>query len=155
VFIPSLGVNTKVVSKPTEYAWDAWLGRKVDQFGVPDDMLTVAWWSSGPKPGSAGNMVSVLLGHTQISGYGVFNNLGQLKIGQSITLESKDRKVLRFKVIGVEQGISKTDPAALQTALTHPPVGARLALITCSGDVSGPHRSREDNTVVFAGLVTS
>lgn len=155
VFIPNIGVNTKVISKPTEYAWDAWLGRKVDQFGVPDDMFSVAWWSSGAKPGSADNSLAVLLGHTTINGYGVFNDLGRLKIGEHITLESKDRKVLRFEVIGVKRGISKSDPTALQTVLTHPPAGARLALITCSGDVSGQHQSRKDNTVVFARLVTS
>ena len=156
IFIPTIGVNTKVVAKPTVYhIWDAWLGRKVDQFGVPRDMFTVAWWSSGPKPGSADGAMAVLLGHTEIGGYGVFNDLGRLKIGEPITLESKDRKVLRFEVVGVKPGISKTDPAALQGILTHPPTGARLALITCSGAVSGPQQSRKDNTVVFAGLATS
>jgi len=156
IFIPNLGVNTKVVSKPTAYnVWDAWLRRKVDQFGVPDDMYSVAWWSSGPRPGSADNSLSVLLGHTQINGYGVFNDLGQLKVGEPITLESKDHQVLRFKVIGVKPKISKIDSAALQAALTHPPAGARLALITCSGGVSGQHQSHVANTVVFAGLATS
>lgn len=134
---------------------DAFLGGKlVPSFTTPPDtaqgMMTTTWWSSGPKPGAPGT--AVILGHTQIGGYGVFNHLGQLRAGQVVGV-SGHGVTLKFEVILTRSGIKKTDATALRGTLEHPPAGARLALITCSGHFNG-HESVE-NTVVFAKLVAS
>ena len=57
-------------------------------------------------------------------------------------------------VMAVRTGISKHDPTALQTTLENHPAQARLALLTCSGDFNQGYRESDENTVVFARLVS-
>lgn len=149
LYIPSIGVNTSVAPKPTELDRDPFLGRTVRSFGVPDNMYTTTWWSSGPRPGGRG--MAIVLGHTQIGGYGVFNRLGTLRPGAVIGLAHGDR-VLRFSVITVERGISKRNADGLRNVLANHPPPARLALLTCSGRFNGAVRASAENTVVFARL---
>lgn len=150
LYVPAIGVNTTISPKPTEQTNDPFIGKVVPSFGVPDDMYTTTWWSSGPRPGSTG--LAVILGHTQIGGYGVFNNLAHLKAGEAVGV-TRGATTLRFEVMSVRTGISKTDPTALQTVLTRHPAQARLALLTCSGDFNGGFRESAENTVVFARLL--
>jgi hypothetical protein len=152
LFIPSIGVNTKVIGKPTEFDHDPFLHRTVPSFGVPDDMYTTTWWSSGPLPGSAG--LAIVLGHTQIGGYGVFNRLGAVRRGAVVGLTRGD-DVLRFAVLSVVRGISKRRADDLRHVLVTPPSGARLALLTCSGRFNGTVHESVENTVVFARLVSA
>jgi hypothetical protein len=149
LFIPSIGVNTSVTAKPTELDHDPFLGRRVKSFGVPDNMYTTTWWSSGPRPGGRG--MAIVLGHTQIGGYGVFNKLGTMRPGDVIGLTHADR-VLRFSVIAVKRGISKRKANGLRNVLAAHPPRARLALLTCSGRFNGNFRESAENTVVFARL---
>jgi LPXTG-site transpeptidase (sortase) family protein len=151
LFVPAIGVNTTVKPKPTERAMDPFLDKIVPSFGVPDDMYTTTWWASGPKPGARG--MAVVLGHTQIGGYGVFNKLGKLKPGQAVGL-THGTTTLKFSVLSVHTGISKKDPTALQTVLANHPASARLALLTCSGNFNQGFRESAENTVVFARLVS-
>jgi LPXTG-site transpeptidase (sortase) family protein len=154
LFIPAIGVNTTVTAKPSNSQWDEFLGKNVDSFGVPPDMYTTTWWSASaqgtpePRPGSAG--MAIMLGHTQIGAYGVFNDLGQLKPGQLAGVSS-GKVTLTFQVLAVKRDIPKTDAAALSRVLGDHPQTARLALITCSGHFNG--RESVDNTVVFLQLV--
>jgi LPXTG-site transpeptidase (sortase) family protein len=151
LFVPAIDVNTKVTPKPTEMDNDPFLNKVVPSFGVPDDMYTTTWWSSGPQPGSRG--MAVVLGHTQIGGYGVFNDLAKLKRGDSIGV-ARGNTILKFQVMSVHTGISKKDPTALQTLLANHPSQARLALLTCSGYFNQSYRESAENTVVFARLVS-
>jgi Sortase domain len=151
LYVPAIGVNTTVIPKPTEMDNDPFLNKTVPSFGVPDDMFTTTWWSSGPRPGSRG--LAVMLGHTQIGGYGVFNKLANLKPGEAIGV-TRNNTTLRFSVLAVHTGISKRDPTALQTLLANHPPQARLALLTCSGNFNQGFRESAENTVVFAKLVS-
>lgn len=151
LFVPAIDVNTKVIPKPTEMDNDPFVNRVVPSFGVPDDMYTTTWWSSGPQPGSRG--MAVVLGHTQIGGYGVFNNLATLKPGDAVGVSHR-HTTLKFAVVAVHTGISKKDPTALQTLLANHPKQARLALLTCSGYFNQSYRESAENTVVFAKLVS-
>jgi LPXTG-site transpeptidase (sortase) family protein len=114
-------------------------------------MYTTTWWSSGPRPGGHG--MAVILGHTQIGGYGVFNNLAKLKVRDTIGV-IRGNTTLRFVVEAVHTGISKKDPTALQSVLSEHPADARLALLTCSGHFNQSYRESAENTVVFARLVS-
>jgi hypothetical protein len=151
LFVPAINVNTKVTPKPTEMDNDPFLNKVVPSFGVPDDMYTTTWWSSGPQPGSRG--LAVVLGQTQIGGYGVFNDLAKLRPGDSVGV-AHGHTTLKFSVIAVHTGISKKDPTALQTLLANHPRQARLALLTCSGYFNQSYRESAANTVVFAKLVS-
>ena len=124
--------------------------RTVDSFGVPPDMYSTTWWSSGPQPGSG--RLAVILGHTQIGGYGVFNKLGSLRAGDTVQVSGRDG-ALRFRVTTVRTGISKTDPYALRNALERHPDDSALALITCSGTFDTEYDQSTENTVVFATLI--
>ncbi len=149
--VPSLELKTTVAPKPTEMLPDKFLGGQlVSSFGVPpdSDMVTTTWWSSGPNPGDPG--MAIVLGHTQIGAYGVFNDLGKLKPG-SDAFVSDGQATLHFRVIRVQERISKKDPTALQAALTNQPTDARLAFVTCSGYFDGTES--EDNTIAFLSLI--
>ncbi len=133
-------------------------GRLVETFGVPADMITTTWWdadSNGnpkPKPGDPG--MAIILGHTQIGGYGVFNDLGTLKPGDDVFILD-DATTKHFRVIGDPiSGIPKEDGDALKTALENHPANAGLALLTCSGDFDSSIRESDENTVVFLELVS-
>ena len=151
LYVPAIRVDTSVVAKPTQRTKDPFLDRTVASFGVPNDMYTTTWWSSGPKPGS-GSM-AVLLGHTQVGGYGVFNKLGALPAGARVSVTG-GTQVLHFEVVRVRTGISKTDPYALRHALEAHPADAALALITCSGTFDRSYDQSTENTVAFAKLLT-
>ena len=158
IWIPAIGVNTSIVPKNSSSRWDSHLNKTVMSFGVPTGeymMEEVAWWSNGPRAGEHRNgQIPVLLGHTQINGYGVFNDLGNLKPGQVLTLAASDpHKVQRYRVLKVLPPIPKDDASALPNALKAAPPGADLAVITCSGAVDAPLASHKDNTVVFFTLV--
>lgn len=156
LFIPVIGVNTTVGAKPSSSQWDEFLGKYVESFGVPpdSDMYQTTWWSANsqgthePRPGDPG--MAIILGHTQIGAYGVFNKLGELKPGQ-VAGVSNGHITLKFEVITVKSGIPKTDGSALNRVLNNHPRAARLALITCSGHFNG--RESVENTVVFLRLV--
>lgn len=121
-------------------------------------MYQVAWWSDGPRAGEhKDGQIPILLGHTQINGYGVFNDIGNLKSGQILTIAAADpHKVQRYKVLGKPIGkIRKDDATALLNVLQHAPKEADLAVITCSGGVDASIVSHKDNTVVFFTLIGS
>ena len=149
LYVRAIGVDTRVVPAATRRTHDPFLNRTVDSFGVPDDMYSTTWWSSGPKPGSG--QLAVILGHTQIGAYGVFNRLAALHPGDSVQVSGR-AGLLRFTVTTVRTGISKTDPYALRTALERHPAGSALALITCSGTFDRDYDQSTENTVVFAKL---
>ena len=151
VYVPAIQVDTSVIAKPTQRTRDPFLHRTMASFGVPHDMYTTTWWSSGPRPGSGA--MAVILGHTQVGGYGVFNKLGALPDGARVTITGSGNP-LQFQVIAVHTGISKTDPYALRNALTAHPAGAALALITCSGTFDRNYDQSTENTVAFAKLLT-
>jgi LPXTG-site transpeptidase (sortase) family protein len=149
LYVPAIHVDTTVAAKPTQRTKDPFVKQVVASFGVPDDMYTTTWWSSGPKPGSGA--MAVILGHTQVGGYGVFNHLGSLHRGDTVMLTGSGEP-LRFAVVQVRTGISKTDPYALRKALAAHPADAALALITCSGTFDTNYDQSTENTVAFAEL---
>lgn len=149
LFIPSLGVNAPVVGMGAVTKVDAFTGSRVSTFGVPPDVYSTAWWADGPRPGAAD--MAVILGHAAVGGYGVFEGLPTVPIGSVVGVTGHGA-LLRYVVTEVRTGLPKSDPEALAAALTNPPPGTGLALVTCSGDVDPSRRSHEDNTVVFARL---
>ncbi|MCE5291990.1 MAG: class F sortase [Nocardiaceae bacterium] len=151
LYIPALNVNTRILSLPTTMEPDPFLGGQVvSSFGVPPDLAQTAWWADGPALGGPG--MAVITGHSSgTSEQAVFNRLVDLKPGDVILAESPDGAIrIRYAVIQVVKGISKSDPSALQTTLSTHPDNARLALLTCDGPVDGDIGESPDNTVVFA-----
>jgi sortase (surface protein transpeptidase) len=149
--IPRIGVDAAVGSRGTQRYTNPFTGKAVSGYGVPESMRTVSWWSDGPRPGSG--RMAVLLGHTQVGGYGVFNQLIRLRDGDPVTLTSSDGSVLRLTVLGAPvTGLDKST-SALADALNGHPAGADIALVTCGGPFDESARQSEDNDVVFARVV--
>jgi sortase (surface protein transpeptidase) len=151
--IPKIAVNTAVESRGTQRYTNPFTGKAVSGYGVPKSMRTVSWWSDGPRPGSG--QMAVVLGHTQVGGYGVFNRLAQLRPGDDVTFTSSDGSVLRLKVLNAPlTGLDKST-SALADALNGHPAGADVALVTCGGPFDTSAGQSEDNDVVFATVVRS
>jgi hypothetical protein len=150
IAIPAIGVNTTVEPRGTVRSRNAFTGQVVDAYGVPTSMRTTSWWSDGPEPGSG--QMAVVLGHTQVGGYGVFNKLGRLQPGSPLTLSAANGDTLRLRVLGRPvTGLDKAT-SALADTLDHHPAGAAVALVTCGGPFDRDARASEDNVVVFASL---
>ena len=98
--------------------------------------------------------MAILTGHSQPGPqYGVFDEIQNLHKGDEIRVESKDGALVRtFRVVQVLDKVSKTDPTALQNALTNHPPEARLALLTCGGFFDPNYAASEENVIVFAEL---
>ncbi len=146
--LPRLGIDAEVRAAGTTLAYDSFVGRVVESFGVPADMHSTTWWSEGPAPGSGG--LAVILGHTQIGGgYGVFNNIGTLEPGDRIDVAGAGASAV-FAVREVVSGIRKSDPENLSRVLSDHAETAGIALITCGGLFDADHQASEDNVVVIA-----
>lgn len=151
ISIPAIGVNTTVEHRGTVRSKNPFTGQDVTAFGVPSSMRTTSWWSDGPQPGSG--QMAVILGHTQVGGYGVFNKLGRLQPGSPLTLSAANGDTLRLQVLGAPvAGLDKAT-SALANTLDHHPAGAAVALVTCGGQFDRDVHASEDNVVVFASLV--
>jgi hypothetical protein len=151
IAIPAIGVNTSVEHRGTVRAKNAFTGQLVDAYGVPTSMRTTSWWSDGPEPGSG--QMAVILGHTQVGGYGVFNKLGRLQPGAPLTLQAANGDTLRLQVLGRPvTGLDKSTSALADTLNGHP-AGADVALVTCGGAFDEQADASEDNVVVFASVV--
>jgi hypothetical protein len=97
--------------------------------------------------------MAVVLGHTQVGGYGVFNKLAGLQPGSPLTLSAANGDTLRLQVLGRPlTGLDKATSALAET-LNHHPAGAAVALVTCGGQFDRDAHASEDNVVVFAALV--
>lgn len=149
-------MNTTIIAKGTTQMWNPLDSSYEPAFGVPDDVYTTTWWSSGPAPGDNG--LAVILGHSLVGSYAVFNELDTLHTGDIVGVQSGpsgSSVTYGFAVRRIVSGISKTDPNALRNVLAAPVTGSWLALITCSGPFNTSYHESMDNTVVFAQLVGS
>ncbi|MCB0938430.1 MAG: class F sortase [Mycobacterium sp.] len=151
--IPAIGVSAVVTSVGTVMASAPFLGgQMVPTFAVPPDGSSVGWWADGPLVGAPG--MAILLGHTQIGGYAVFNRLGELHPGdQVVVADSTGSARADFRVTRVVSDVPKNDPEALRRVLSENAKDAQLALITCGGAFNASYRASADNVVAFAAQV--
>ena len=92
--------------------------------------------------------MAVILGHTQVGGYGVFNRLGTLRAGEPVYLQDAAGDTLRLQVLGAPlTGLDKSTSALADALDGHP----ANAFVTCGGFDQSVGQS-EENVVVFASL---
>lgn len=115
---------------------------------VPADPLTAGWWSGGAAPGQLGP--SVVVGHVDSrDGPGAFFGLGEVAVGDRVTVERADGSSVHFRVGRVEVHSKDAFPTAAVYGATDAPT---LRLVTCAGRFDPVVRSYDDNVVVFADL---
>jgi hypothetical protein len=125
------------------------LGVKADgSMEVPQGGFPAGWFTDGPTPGELGP--SIIAGHIDLNGPGVFYNLHKVKAGDLVTVTRADGTKPVFRVARVGRYPKKDFPTQLVYGdIDH----AGLRLITCGGSFNTRSGHYEDNVVVFADLV--
>ncbi|MCT4786836.1 MULTISPECIES: class F sortase [Exiguobacterium] len=136
--IPSIDVDTSIEAVGKDEA-----GR----MDTPSNVNQVGWYQYGAKAGATGNVV--LSGHLDdLNGPAIFANLGQLPIGEVVTLQQDDQ-VATYEVASVKQYRLDQVPLASIFAATQ---AKRIQLITCAGPYDEKLGYR-DRIVVTAHLI--
>ena len=110
---------------------------------TPDNIYDTGWYQDSARAGEPG--VMVLTG--MYSGDGVFSQLRQLKLDDSIEIEKGDGQKLRYGVRKIEQDVVDFTPESI----LNPPDGSSpwLALVTCR-DTGSMTCGTSGRTVVMA-----
>lgn len=139
LFIPTVGINTKVVEVGIT---------KKGNIASPRSFDIAGWYKYGPQPGESGT--AVIDGHVDngLANPGVFKNLEKIIVGDHIYVE-KDDKTLHF----VAQEINVYDFDIKTNGIIIESETPRLLLITCTGSWIPDLRTHNQRLVVTAVLV--
>lgn len=132
-------------------------GATVEQLGVeangdlaaPLTNAATGWYTKSVTPGSGKGAV-LINGHVGISGQpGVFERLGQVKVGDTVTVNRVDGKRYVYKVYDTEQlPIAKVDMAKMMRSVD--PSREGLNIITCSGKYEASQATYDQRLLVYA-----
>jgi sortase (surface protein transpeptidase) len=139
---PSIGVDAPVESVGTDAQ-----GR----MAAPSTSDRVGWYRQGPMPGAPGN--AVIDGHYDWydTPHAVFWRLGQLHIGDEITVVKADGSMIHFAVFAMDTYSYDAHPPGLFATSGSP----SLALITCAGSWDGQQATYQKRLVVRAAPVVA
>lgn len=109
------------------------------------------WYKYSPTPGQEGP--AVIVGHVDnYKGISVFWKLRDIKPGDVVEVSRADGTVVKFKVDALKQ----FDQAAFPTKEVYGNINyAGLRLITCAGSFDPATASYNQNTVVYASMITT
>lgn len=115
----------------------------------PEDPATLGWFDMGPRPGELGT--AVIDGHFGLKGSkaAAFDHLGELHVGDMITVTDSQGAFDIFKVREMRLYAS----TALAPEVFHSQEGSHLNLITCAGTWNPSLKSYSQRLVVFTDLV--
>lgn len=124
--IPYLGIfNARIVE----------IGLKAQgEMATPYNIYDTGWYVNSALPGQPG--ATIINAHGGSLGYGIFRNLPKLPVGQEITIEMGDGRILRYAVVeSVTKELGEDANNYMNVAFTPiDPSGNTLTLITCTGD---------------------
>jgi sortase (surface protein transpeptidase) len=140
--IPSVGIDSNVT--PVGKAPDGTI-----QTPPVLEWIT-GWYKYSPTPGQEGP--AIIVGHVDnYQGISVFWKLRDVKPGDEIQVTRTDGQVAKFKVDALKQ----FDQAAFPTKEVYGNIDyAGLRLITCGGTFDKATESYNQNTVVYASMIT-
>lgn len=118
---------------------------------APRDYSAVGWYEEGPAPGQVGP--AVIAGHVDSdTGPAVFYRLGELRPGDTVSVERADDTTATFTVYTVRQYPKDHFP----TRRVYGPTQGRaeLRLITCGGRFDEATQLYGSNTVAYARLTS-
>lgn len=109
-----------------------------------------AWYEQSPTPGELGP--SVIVGHIDSADNGpsMFFHLGELAVGDTVTVTRDDGTAAVFEVHAVRQYRKDSFPTVQVYGNTD---HAALRLITCGGSFDQQTGHYRDNVVVFGRLI--
>lgn len=119
---------------------------------VPKNVVNVAWYNLGVKPGERGN--AVFAGHFDKpdGSPAVFNKLGTLKAGDILTVVDVNGKELQFEV--TEKRVVQLSEFPLQEVFGETDK-TRVNLITCGGKWDKEKKEYSERTIIFSELKTT
>lgn len=140
--IPKIGIEANIES----------VG--LDGFGrmdVPQNVLDIAWYNLGVKPGEKGN--AVFAGHFDKpdGSPAVFFKLDSLEKGDRIDILDQNGKTQEFIV--TEKRVVSTDKFPLQEVFGETDQ-VRVNLITCGGEWNKEKKEYSERTIIFAEIKT-
>jgi hypothetical protein len=137
--VPVIGVDTSLMK----------LGLEPDgSMSVPPGAFPAGWYQFSPTPGEIGP--SIISGHVDYKGPGVFQKLHLLKPGDTVTVTRQDGSAPRFTVTRV----LTVPKAQFPSTVVYGPIGyAGLRLVTCGGAFNASTGHYVDNVIVFTSLV--
>lgn len=116
---------------------------------VPKSPNDVAWFNLGPRPGEQGN--AVMAGHFDWydGKTAVFFQLRQLRLGDQLSIEDDQGKILTFVVRQSRWYTTGTDALEVFASAS----GRHLNLVTCGGAWNITNKIYTKRLVVFTDLV--
>ncbi|MDB5187962.1 MAG: hypothetical protein JWO50_482 [Candidatus Kaiserbacteria bacterium] len=140
LIIPTLSINAGV----------QYVGVKSNgNMATPSNFTDVGWYKYGTTPGDIGS--AVFAGHVDngLGLAGVFKHLKDLKVGDSIYVQSKDGTKLHFVIYDIESYDYNSAPTE-RIFNAHAYIG--LNLITCDGDWVPSGKTYDHRLVVYSRL---
>jgi hypothetical protein len=139
IWIPSIGVNSSLMK----------LGLLKDgSLQVPPSGFPAGWYTGSPTPGELGP--SIIAGHIDWKGPGVFYHLSRMVIGDKIMIDRSDGTTATFAVIKIASYPKNNFPTdAVYGNINY----SGLRLITCGGNFDVTLHEYVNDLVVFAKLI--
>jgi LPXTG-site transpeptidase (sortase) family protein len=138
--VPGIDVDSKLMD----------LGLERDgSLETPPGGFPAGWFTGAPTPGEVGP--AIIVGHVRYETPGVFARLTELRRGDKIMVNRKDRTTATFRVTRLARFAKSEFPTKqVYGNIDH----AGLRLITCGG-LDANTNEFDENVVVFAELVRS
>jgi LPXTG-site transpeptidase (sortase) family protein len=134
--VPEIGLDAPII--PIE----------IDPDGVlspPADVDVVGWWKRSARPGSTSGQ-TLVTGHTVHTGGGVMNELGDIRPGELIQIETS-RGTVDYEATKIFVYTKAQLAKHAQQLFTQKRDNIRLVLVTCTGWTGHDYTS---NIIVFA-----
>lgn len=136
LIVPEIGLKAPIV--PIEIASDGVLT-------PPSDVHEVGWWKRSAKPGATSGQ-TLITGHTVHTGGGVMNELGDLRPGSLIEVQTP-RGTVDYRATKVFVYTKAEVAQHAQELFSQKRKRIRLVLVTCTGWTGHDYTS---NIIVFA-----
>ena len=138
--VPGIGVDSKLMA----------LGLERDgSLETPPGGFPAGWFTKAPTPGEVGP--AIIAGHVRYDTPGVFARLTEVRRGDRIMVDRRDRTTATFRVTRLAHFAKSRFPTEqVYGNIDH----AGLRLITCGG-LDAKTSEFDENVVVFAELVRS
>ncbi len=144
ITIPKLGVHSRIFSVGTD---------KQGMLKTPSNIHDTAWYNQSSLPGQPG--ATLIDGHiSSWTSKGVFYNLKNLAVGDTVSIERGDGKIFNYSVVNTKiYDAQNVDMGAAMTPIVQGTSG--LNLISCYGKVKPGTSEFTQRIVVFTKQVTS
>ena len=119
---------------------------------VPKNIYDTAWYTGSSTPGSGNGAVLIDAHNGGYSKDGIFANLSKLVIGDIVTIERGDGKLITYKVVSsVVMSLDEANSHGVKDMMASAEAGKEgLSLITCAGNYQAQTKQFDKRVMVRA-----